>query len=139
MRIRDAGAGDQAALAALLGELGYPGPVDAVVRRFERLEREDQSWQWVAVDGERVVGFLALHVIQLIEREPLGRVTAIVVAEGRRRSGIGRALMERAEGEARLQGCERLEVTTADRRVDAHAFYRGLGFEEASRRFLKRL
>ena len=139
MRIREAGAGDEAAIAALLGELGYPVPVDAVTRRFERLEREESNWQWVAVDGERVIGFAALHVIQLIEREPLGRVTAIVVDEGRRRSGIGRALMERAEGEARRQGCERLEVTTADRRVDAHAFYRGLGFAEASRRFLKRL
>jgi N-acetylglutamate synthase-like GNAT family acetyltransferase len=137
--VREAGAGDEAAISALLGELGYPASVEEVDRRFERLEREVGSWLWLAVEGERVVGLVGLHVMPVIEREPLGRVTAIVVTEGERRGGIGRALMERAEAEARRQGCERLEVTTADRRSEAHAFYRGLGFEEASRRFLKRL
>jgi GNAT superfamily N-acetyltransferase len=137
--VREVGAGDEAAISALLGELGYPASVEEVARRFERLEREAGSWLWLAVEGERVVGLVGLHVMPVIEREPLGRVTAIVVTEGERRGGIGRALMERAEAEARRQGCERLEVTTADRRSEAHAFYRGLGFEEASRRFLKRL
>jgi N-acetylglutamate synthase-like GNAT family acetyltransferase len=137
--VREAGAGDEAAISALLGELGYPASVEEVARRFERLEREAGSWLWLAVEGERVVGLAGLHVMPVIEREALGRVTAIVVTEGERRGGIGRALMERAEQEARRHGCERLEVTTADRRSEAHAFYRGMGFEEASRRFLKRL
>ncbi len=137
--IREASAGDEAQVAALLAELGYPAALEEVTRRLERLGREAGSWLWLAVDGERVVGLAGLHVMPLIEREPLGRVTAIVVTEGERRGGIGRALMGRAEGEARRQGCERLEVTTADRRTDAHGFYRGLGFEEASRRFLKRV
>jgi GNAT superfamily N-acetyltransferase len=137
--VREVGAGDEAAISALLGELGYPASVEEVARRFKRLEREAGSWLWLAVEGERAVGLVGLHVMPVIEREPLGRVTAIVVTEGERRGGIGRALMERAEEEARRQGCERLEVTTADRRSEAHAFYRGMGFEEASRRFLKRL
>jgi N-acetylglutamate synthase-like GNAT family acetyltransferase len=135
--IREASAGDEAQVAALLVELGYPATLDEVTRRFERLEREASSWLWLAVDGERVVGLVGLHVMPVIEREPLGRVTAIVVTEAERRVGIGRALMARVEEEARRQGCERLEVTTADRRTEAHAFYRGLGFVEASRRFLK--
>jgi N-acetylglutamate synthase-like GNAT family acetyltransferase len=137
--IREAGAGDEAAISALLDELGYPAGLDEVARRLERLARDAGSWLWLAVDGERVVGLAGLHVMPLIEREPLGRVTAIVVTQVERRGGIGRALMARAEEEARRQGCERLEVTTAERRTDAHAFYRGLGFEEGSRRFLKRL
>jgi N-acetylglutamate synthase-like GNAT family acetyltransferase len=136
--IREASAGDEAQVAVLLAELGYPAALDEVTRRFERLGREAGNWLWLAIDGERVVGLAGLHVMPLVEREPLGRVTAIVVAEGERRRGVGRVLMERAEEEARRQGCERLEVTTADRRTDAHGFYRGLGFEEASRRFLKR-
>jgi GNAT superfamily N-acetyltransferase len=47
--------------------------------------------------------------------------------------------MERVESEARARGCERLELTSARRRADAHAFYSSLGFEPASQRFLKSL
>jgi GNAT superfamily N-acetyltransferase len=47
--------------------------------------------------------------------------------------------MERVESEARARGCERLELTSAQRRADAHAFYSSLGFEPASQRFLKSL
>jgi GNAT superfamily N-acetyltransferase len=47
--------------------------------------------------------------------------------------------VERVESEARARGCERLELTSAERRADAHAFYRDLGFEPASQRFIKSL
>jgi GNAT superfamily N-acetyltransferase len=137
--IREARTGDEAAISALLEELGHSTPVDEVTQRLERLGREAGNWLWLAVDGERVVGFVGLHVMPRIERGPSGRLTAIVVTECQRRRGVGRALMARAEDEARRQGCERIELTSADRRTDAHAFYGALGYEEASRRFLKRL
>jgi GNAT superfamily N-acetyltransferase len=43
------------------------------------------------------------------------------------------------ETEARARGCFLMFLTTAERREDAHAFYRRIGFEEAGRRFAKRL
>jgi GNAT superfamily N-acetyltransferase len=39
----------------------------------------------------------------------------------------------------RERGCALVEVTSAERRADAHAAYRALGFEEAPRRFTRRL
>jgi GNAT superfamily N-acetyltransferase len=72
-----------------------------------------------------------------VERGPLGRLTAIVICEQLRRRGIGGRLVAEVERRAREEGCERLELTTAARRIGAHAFYGHLGFTEHSRRFIK--
>jgi GNAT superfamily N-acetyltransferase len=93
---------------------------------------------YVAEMDGAVVGFAAVQVVPLLERErPLCRLTALVVDEEARRPGVGRALLERVEDEARRLGCERLEVTSSVQREDARAFYERLGFEERPRRFLK--
>jgi GNAT superfamily N-acetyltransferase len=104
----------------------------------ERLKRLGGGVYVAEMDGA-VVGFAALQVVPLLERErPLCRLTALVVDEEARRPGVGRALLERVEDEARRLGCERLEVTSESaRREDTRAFYERLGFEERPRRFLK--
>jgi predicted N-acetyltransferase YhbS len=100
---------------------------------------DDGALVLVAEEGGHIVGLASMHVMPLIEREPVARLSAIAVAASHRRAGVGRALMWRVESEARARGCERLELTSAQRRADAHAFYSSLGFEPASQRFLKSL
>ena len=56
-----------------------------------------------------------------------------------RRRGIGEALAREVEKEAEAQGCCLVFLTSAERRADAHAFYRRLGYEETGRRFAKPL
>jgi GNAT superfamily N-acetyltransferase len=69
----------------------------------------------------------------------LCRVTALVVASTHRGHGIGAKLIARAVDEGRRRGCSALEVTTADRRDDAHRFYRRIGFSLTSSRFTRAL
>jgi GNAT superfamily N-acetyltransferase len=136
--VREAHAGDEASLAELVTELGYPASTDAIARRFDRLHRDPATWLYVAVAQGRVVGLAALHVMSRLEHdEPLGRITALVVAEDARGTGAGRALLERVEDAARRQGCAQLELTSGDHRRDAHVFYERLGFSGVSRRFVK--
>jgi N-acetylglutamate synthase-like GNAT family acetyltransferase len=137
--VRAAEAADLGPVVELLDELGYPSSAEAVGESMEALRRDPASWLWVAVDRGEVVGLVGLHVMPLLERGPFARMTALVVGERARRRGIGRALIERMEEQAREEGCERIELSSADRRHDAHAFYRRVGFQEASRRFLKHL
>jgi GNAT superfamily N-acetyltransferase len=70
---------------------------------------------------------------------PVGRLIALVVAQPARGNGIGRALVAHVEARARAAGCAQLDLSSSDRREDAHAFYRRLGFADASRRFVEEL
>ena len=55
------------------------------------------------------------------------------------RAGLGRRLEDELERIARGEGCGRIDLTSRHHRNEAHAFYRVLGFEETSLRFVKDL
>ena len=134
IEIRTAGPADTEALRSLLAELGYPVGGEILTERMDRAAAERSIHMFVAEHREAIVGFASLHVLP-----PLARLSAIVVAESARRRGVGLALIERIEKAARAAGCDRMEVTSGEWRADAHAFYRDLGFEETSKRFIKGL
>jgi aminoglycoside 6'-N-acetyltransferase I len=137
--VREAGPADGDGMIELLDQLGYPTAAATFAARYERLRDDAAAWIFVAERDRRVVGFASLYVIPLLEREPMGRLTALVVSEEARGRGIGRALVERVQEEAQRQGCDQLEVTSGLWRREAHAFYASVGFQKASRRFMMAL
>lgn len=143
MQVRRVHADDAPAVAVLLGELGYPATSEAVANRIAVLAGGDDDPAWVGLDGPGsadVVGFVAGHCFQPYELErPTAELTALVVAPGRRRSGLGHLLVETVQEWATLRGCQRLTVASALRRHDAHDFYRRCGFAERSRKFEREL
>jgi GNAT superfamily N-acetyltransferase len=137
--IRDARSEDSAAIAVLLGQLGYPAAADAVATRVDRLRGAGDRLVVAELDG-KVVGLADLHVSPSIEYdEPAGKLAALVVDERARGAGVGRALAAAMEAEARAQGCGVFFVTTAERRADAHAFYERIGLDYTGRRYAKTL
>jgi ribosomal protein S18 acetylase RimI-like enzyme len=139
LTIRDARAADGAAIASLLGQLGYETEAAAVPPRLERLVIVGDRVV-VAVVADEVVGLAQLHASPTIEHErPGAKISALVVDESHRGQGIGRALVEEMEAEARARRCAVLFLTTAARREDAQAFYRRVGLEETGTRFTKAL
>ena len=137
--IRDAHAADAAAIAELLAQLGYPADADAVERRLERLAVVGDRVVVAEVDGSPA-GLAHLQVTPAIEHErPVAKLGALVVDERRRGTGVGRALVQAVEQEARLRGCGVLYLTTSERRDDAHAFYESVGFERTGRRYVRTL
>jgi GNAT superfamily N-acetyltransferase len=68
---------------------------------------------------------------------PLARITALAVRNDVQGRGVGRALVEAAEAWAWTEGAARIELTSGDHRLAAHAFYRSAGYAVDSRRFLK--
>jgi N-acetylglutamate synthase-like GNAT family acetyltransferase len=138
--IRDARPADAAGIAELLGELGYPAEAAPVRRRLERIADDPSSKLFVAEVSGEIAGLGGLHVLPLVEHDELGcMLTAMVVGAEHRRQGIGAELVGAVEREARIRGCSRLVLSSADRRLDAHAFYETLGFEATGRRFVKPL
>ena len=137
--VRDARADDAAAIAGLLTQLGYPSEPDAVDERLDRLRVVGDRVVVAEVDGQ-VVGLAHLQVTPAIERErPAGKIGALVVDEAHRGSGVGRALVQALEDEARRRGCALLYLTTSEHRDDAHAFYEQVGLEHTGRRYSRTL
>jgi GNAT superfamily N-acetyltransferase len=63
----------------------------------------------------------------------------VVVRASYRRTGVGRALMERAQVWALAQGVETVELHVWEFNQDAIPFYEQLGYETVSRKMSKRL
>jgi GNAT superfamily N-acetyltransferase len=139
LTIRDAEARDADAISALLGQLGYPATAEALPPRLERLQIVGDRVVVADLDGA-VVGLAQLHVSPTLEYErPAAKLAALVVDASHRGEGVGRALVEAMEAEARARRCELLFLTTAARREDAHEFYLRVGLEETGKRFAKSL
>ena len=103
------------------------------------LQEDRWSGVWVAVaGGDKIAGVVSAHASPLLTRDTrICRITAMVVAETLHGRGVGRLLTDRVEQEARRWNCDRIEVTSSERRTGAHAFYRRLGFDVRPHRFIK--
>jgi GNAT superfamily N-acetyltransferase len=132
--VRPARPHDAPAVAALLIELGYPGDsVGQVRERMARWARAENAAVLVAEYQARLAGVVAVTAIPYFEHDgSWGRIVALVVAEGHRGRGIGRLLAESAEQAALSLGCVTMELTSARRRPEAHAFYPALGYQDWS-------
>lgn len=138
--VRECTAPDAVAVAALLGELGYPATPESVPGRLARLAHGGRAVALAAVRGDVVVGLATVHLLAgLHASNDVAQLTALVVTDTARRHGVGRQLVSAAEEWARSRGCQRIFVTTALHRHAAHAFYERLGYEHTGRRYAKPL
>ncbi len=134
--IRDATPADDAALARLFVELGHDIPAEHIGARRERFVARDSGRVLVAeIDGV-VMGFAAISITHPIQRErPVLHISALAVSPDARRRGVGRALLRAIEQAGRAAGCGHGNVTSAEHRAGAHAFYPAEGWALTGRRF----
>src|SRR5438067_8089774 len=138
-KIRDAKPSDSRRLVELIRYLGHEIDEKAVRKNLGKLKKAGET-PLVATLDKKVVGLVGIHKTVTVHRDaPLGRLTILVVAEDAQGEGIGRLLVGAAEQLLRKAGCKIVEVTSNDRRTAAHAFYRHLGYERTSMRFMKTL
>lgn len=138
-QIRDAKPSDAPRLVELIDELG-PKIDEKTVRANLAALKKAGELPLVATLGNQVVGLIGRHAMVTVHRPaPVGRIPILVVTAEARGQDIGRMLVDAVENWCRDQGCAIIEVTSNDRRGDAHAFYRHLGYERTSLRFMKTL
>ena len=131
---------DAATVSTLLGELGYEITQEAAAERLRRLNETRCDATFIASQDGQALGLIALHRCHMIQYPAaVARITALAVDQRARRRGIGRVLVDHALRWAEQRGCELVELTSALNRVEAHAFYRDLGFEPNPLRFRKSL
>ena len=126
--IRVARVSDAGEVAQLTGQLGYDlTEGDAADRLSRILTRDDQRF-FVAEIGGRATGWVHVVLVEYVDAEPFALVGGLVVDSARRRSGLGRALMDRAERWARERGCSMVRLSSTVMRTAAHRFYQTLGY-----------
>jgi GNAT superfamily N-acetyltransferase len=138
-QIRDAMPGDAPRLVELIHQLGHEIDEKTVRENLATLDKAGET-PIVATLDKAVVGLIGVHRMVTVHRPaPVGRIPVLVVAQEAKGHGIGRMLVEAAEQWCRARGCKLMEVTSNDRRAEAHAFYRHMGYERSGIRFFKKL
>ncbi len=131
---------DIAALARLMGELGYPTTEEEMKARFEAIEKDASYGTLVAERGGEVIGMGGVTLGRAFAFDGVhARLVALVVDSKYRGNGVGRALLGACEGWARNRSAQKIMLNSGKNRVQAHEFYRGSGFEDTGLRFVKPL
>ena len=136
-RVREATAQDAEAIHSLACELASavgdsPPPLEGVRERFLELMEEPRARVLVAEDEHGgVVGVASLWIKpDLAHGDTVVEVPTLVVAEGSRREGVGRLLMEEIQGLAAENDAHLIELVATRENASARNFYKSLGFVE---------
>ncbi len=142
MTIREMTAADMERVAALAGELGYPSTLGQVAARYRTVRDHPDARAYVASDASgRVQGWVHVYGRHHLESDGAAEIGGLVVASECRGKGVGRALMGAAESWAREHGYERVRLGSSILRIEAHDFYKRLGYSvvKTQHRFQKSL
>jgi GNAT superfamily N-acetyltransferase len=126
--IRTAQLGDAAELARLSVQLGYSLTVDEMKERLAVLLPNERHCIAVAMSGARMLGRAHVEHSSSIEEGERAELKGLVVDADARRGGVGRKLVEVAEGWALSRGLPFLIVRSNVVREIAHPFYLALGY-----------
>jgi GNAT superfamily N-acetyltransferase len=138
--LRRATMNDAKHVALLLTELGYPSTEADVQERLDHALNNDASCCLVAQSAGDVIGLINAELVPYFPNSStICRVTALVVLSPHRGRGVGEKLLAAVTDFARRHHCAGIELTSSERRVDAHRFYQRLGFSRTSFRFFQAL
>ncbi|MGI9424522.1 MAG: GNAT family N-acetyltransferase [Hyphomicrobiaceae bacterium] len=130
--IRRADPADAAALTACIDAAyaKYAGRVTDLPDVSEGIANDIRDHMvWVALAGDRIVGGLVLVIKE--DQAVLANVAVDPIASG---SGLGRALIDRAETETRQSGLNVLKLTTHAAIPENIGLYKHFGWRETGRK-----
>ena len=127
--VRPARLEDAERIAVLTNQLGYAGNAQTIRQRLASTLPNAEHAVFVAEDEHlMVVGWIHGYLVQLIESPFRVEIGGLVVDQGNRRKGIGRALVSAVQEWGRQRGAAELSVRCNTTREDAHGFYQTIGF-----------
>ncbi|HTV97449.1 MAG TPA: GNAT family N-acetyltransferase [Steroidobacteraceae bacterium] len=138
-RIRAARAGDVPALALLIEQYWSFERIGGFeLERMQTLLRQalslgDRVQCWLAQSDREVCGYLiAVLMFSLEHGGMMAEIDEFFVAPAFRNSGIGAALLSRAEASLKRKGVRRLQLQLGSGNVQARAFYASRGYQPRS-------
>ena len=149
VEIRPAERGDVAAIAAMFaqdtlgghGDSADPTDLPLYLAAFDRIAASPNDALYVAVlDGE-VVGTFQTTLITTLTGKGSSSLTieAVHTRSDMRGRGVGQAMISRAIAQGRDHGVRLVQLMSNATRLDAHRFYKRLGFAQSHAGFKMKL
>ena len=136
--IRAATLNDIPSLQTLFLQLGYQTEPENLKRHIN--DANNSFTILVAEEEQGVCGVIVVNFITPVHENGLwALISALVIDESARGTGIGQKLLHAAEQHALEKGCTQIELSSGERRVRAHHFYESNGYKEVRKRFVKLL
>ncbi|MCG7533529.1 GNAT family N-acetyltransferase [Pseudoalteromonas sp. OOF1S-7] len=122
----------------LLSQLGYESTLEDLKRVLAQTDRSDEIY--IAKICDKVVGLMSVIYFDYFpSQEKICRITAIVVDQNARGTGVGSQLIDFAKGLSKQQLCSKLEVTTSIVRQATQQYYENIGFTKTSYRYAQEI
>jgi GNAT superfamily N-acetyltransferase len=129
-QIRVAAPTDVDALLGLSVQLGYPAAGELIHKRVESILALEHHALLVAVSHKGPLwGWVHVFERPLLVQALGAELGGLVVDQTVRRQGIGRGLLAAAEQWVQSRGLSHLTLRSNTIRVEAHEFYRRLGYQ----------
>lgn len=119
-------------------ELGYSCDERYIKLRLTNLDH-NRECVYVATINDNVVGFVHVEKYEPLYIPKIGNILGLAVSSNYQRKGIGRKLLTAAEKWAKEHGLEAIRLNSNEKRTEAHAFYRTMGYVDNKKqlRFIK--
>jgi GNAT superfamily N-acetyltransferase len=142
MILKEAHLNDSPLLSRLMEQLGYVTSESEVRAMIELYTSDPMKEVFVVKLDEVPIGCLALEILPVFHSgKKHMRIVSLVVDRPNRKKGVAGLLLAKAEELARERGCIFIELTSNERRLDAHGFYKNRGYSPHSNTlyFLKKI
>lgn len=134
--IREAVVGDAQAICDLMNrelDLGLNVDLAIIASQMERMLLSGDYRICVAIDGQRVAGFVAAHKAMILEMtNEYVRIIGLAVVRQYRGHGLGRMLVESVAGWAKKVGAAYIALNSTLLGTKDHEFYEAVGFVKKS-------
>lgn len=128
--IRQVTLNDSVSIAELSLQLGYPSSANEIRKRLIELVNDKDNCTFAAVIDGKVVGWIHAYYAIRIESAPFVEIGGLVIDENYRGRHIGEKLVTVVTNWARMKGVKTLRIRSNTQRLQAHQFYRHIGFKE---------
>jgi GNAT superfamily N-acetyltransferase len=131
IHIRPINENDAEAVKLLSGQLGYHLSFDeTVINIHEILSNKDQA-AFVAYTEDTIIGWIHIFRTVRLELKSFIEIGGLIIDENYRKHGVGKLLVDSAITMAKEKHVRKIRARCNKKQIEAHKFYRALGFEES--------
>ncbi len=137
MVVRPMTLSDSREVASLSNQLGYPSSASDIEKRLGTMTQGADFGAFVAeATDRRVVGWIHVYVVQLVEADAYAEIGGLVVDANSRGQGVGKALLAACEKWAIERGYSTMSVHSNMKRSEAPPFYEGMGYNTVKTQYV---